>query len=240
MRIHTGIAVLGLSALLSFALPLAGTKADDNKNDKKSTDDLVSLGQTILKGPVLAPVKIPFLNPNQLITKGDPADIVAIDQLFALYGFYHDTSDGERLASLFTEDGIFEDLFNNFGTLQPNRGTGGLGCILRGRAQIARFIFDETASNPKYPTSVPVQAHHIITSKLIRVDGDNATLYGTFFEATNNPVTGAVSVGSVGEYITDFVRAPGTPNGWLISHDRPILDFAGASTVCDLFGPIPR
>jgi hypothetical protein len=237
MRIRTGIAILGLSALLSIALPLVGTKADDNNNNNKSTDDLVSLGQTILKGPVLKPTKIPFLNRNQLVTKGDPDDIVAIDQLFSLYAFYHDTQDGERLASLFTEDGIFEDLLNNYGTLQPNFGTSGLGCVLRGRAQIAKFIADEVATNPKFPSPVPVHGHHIVTSKLIRVDGNNATLFATFFAATNNDVSGAVTIGPIGEYITDFVK---TSQGWMISHNRPILDFAAATTFCDLHGPIPR
>jgi ketosteroid isomerase-like protein len=204
----------------------------------KKAFDLVSLGEGILSGPVLAPVVLPFLNADQLLSKKDDTkDIVAIDQLFAAYVFYHDTFDGERLASLFTPDGIFEDVYNDYGTLEPTFGVGGLGCVLRGRDQIAKFISDEVIGNSRFPSPFPGHSHHIVTSKLIKVDGDTATMAAAWLGVGTNDTTGAASVTITGEYLTDFKR---TNDGWQISHNRPIVDRRGATGVCDLNGPIPR
>ena len=200
---------------------------------------LTALGERggVLSGPVLQPVVLPFLNADQLLTKGDTRDIVAIDQLFAAYVFYHDTFDGERLASLFTPDGIFEDVYNNYGTLEPTFGIGGLGCVLRGRDQIAKFISDEVIGNSRFPSAFPGHSHHIVTSKLIKVDGDAATMTAAWLGVSTNDATGAASVTITGEYLTDFRR---TKDGWKISHNRPIVDRRGVTGVCDLNGPIPR
>jgi len=69
------------------------------------------------------------------------------------------------------------------------------------------------------------------------VDGDTATMTAAWLGVSTNDTTGAASVTITGEYLTDFQRTKG---GWLISHNRPIVDRKGVTGVCDLNGPIPR
>jgi SnoaL-like domain len=228
---HRGTIVLVAGVLLGLTLPSVSAALFDF--------DLTSLGRRggVLSGPVRTPTTLPFFDPDQLLTEDDTRDVVAIDQLFAAYVFYHDTFDGERLASLFLPDGIFEDVYNNYGTLEPTFGVGGLGCVLRGQEQIAKFISDEVAGNPRFPSPFPGHSHHQITSKLIKVDGDHATLTAAWHNTSVNDATGAITIGITGEYLTDFTR---TPDGWKIAHNRPIVDHPGVTSVCDLNGPIPR
>jgi|GEM_PF-5313320 len=228
VRLMAGVLILALSTL--FPGPIAPAFGGEPFS-------LTDLGKGPLAGPVLGPVTLPFLNADQLLSKGNTADIVAIDQLFSAYVFYHDTFDGERLASLFTPDGIFEDVYDNYGTLEPTFGIGGLGCVLRGRDQIAKFISDEVIGNARFPSPFPGHSHHIVTSKLIKVDGDTATMTAAWLGVSTNDATGAASVTITGEYLTDFKR---TNEGWKISHNRPIVDRRGVTGVCDLNGPIPR
>jgi hypothetical protein len=54
---------------------------------------------------------------------------------------------------------------------------------------------------------------------------------------SENDTTGAYTIPVGGEYLVDFTR---TRNGWLIAHNRAIVDHPGVTTVCDLYGPIPR
>jgi hypothetical protein len=230
----TAIRLLAVVSMLALWTLFGGTITPVLGGEPSSLTDL---GKGPLAGPVLGPVTLPFLNADQLLNKGNIADVVAIDQLFSAYVFYHDTFDGERLASLFTPDGIFEDVYNNYGTLEPTFGIGGLGCVLRGREQIARFISDEVAGNARFPSPFPGHSHHIVTSKLIRVDGDTATMTAAWLGVSTNDTTGAASVTITGEYLTDFKR---TNEGWKISHNRPIVDRRGVTGVCDLNGPIPR
>jgi hypothetical protein len=217
-----------LAAGMMAGLTLAPVRADYT--------DLTSLGQSLLSGPVLQPTELPFLNPDQLLTENDARDVVAIDQLFAAYVFYHDTFDGQRLASLFLPDGIFEDVYNNYGTLEPTFGIGGLGCVLRGQAQIAKFISNEVAGNALFPSPFPGHSHHQVTSKLIKVNGNHATLTAAWHNTSVDDTTGAVTVSITGEYLTDFTR---TSAGWKIAHNRAIVDHPGVTTVCDLNGPVP-
>jgi hypothetical protein len=229
VNVRKGTTIIAISAFLSLALPSV----------RAQVISLATLGDDLLNGPVLEPTRLPFLDPNQLLDQKsrDARDIVAIEQVHAAYVFYHDAFDGERLASLFTPDGIFEDVYNNYGTLQPTFGTGGLGCVLRGRAQIAKFIADEELGNAAFPAPFPGHGHHQVTSKLVNVSGDTATLTAAYLYTSVNDATGTVSVTTTGEYITDFVR---TPTGWMISHNRALVDIPGPSTVCDLQGPLPR
>jgi hypothetical protein len=199
--------------------------------------DLTSLGQGLLSGPVLQATELPFFDADQILTQDDARDVVAIDQLFAAYVFYHDTFDGERLASLFLPNGIFEDVYNNYGTLEPTFGLGGHGCVLRGQAQITKFISNEVAGNSLFPSPFPGHSHHQITSKLIKVHGDHATLTAAWHNTSVNDATGIITIGITGEYLTDFTR---TKDGWKIAHNRAIVDHPGITAVCDLNGPIPR
>ena len=91
--------------------------------------------------------------PNRSTIKVIRPNVVAITQLWSAYVFYHDTFDPERFASLFLPDGIFDQEYNDQGMLVPVSGIGGMGCVLRGRGQIAEFISLET--NGATPLSFP-------------------------------------------------------------------------------------
>ena len=184
MRTHRAMMILGAGVLLGLTLSAVSA----------GLIDLTSPGEGSLAGPLLKPTTLPFLDADQLLTKGDTADVVAIDQLFAAYVFYHDSMDGERLASLFLPDGIFEDVYNDYGTLEPTYGVGGLGCVLTGREQIAKFISDESAGNPNFPSPFPGHGHHNVSSKLIRVDGNHATLTATWHYVSVNDLTNVYTI----------------------------------------------
>jgi hypothetical protein len=228
VRLLAGILILALSTLLPG--PIAPAFGGEPFS-------LTDLGKGPLAGPVLGSVTLPFLNADQLLSKGNTADIVAIDQLFSAYVFYHDTFDGERLASLFTPDGIFEDVYDNYGTLEPTFGIGGLGCVLRGRDQIAKFISDEVIGNARFPSPFPGHSHHIVTSKLIKVDGDTATMtaawLGVSTEIFQPSFVRLKSVRYSPVIVTDAAPVASLDN-------RPIVDRRGVTGVCDLNGPIPR
>jgi hypothetical protein len=214
------IAVLGLLSA-SYAPVLAEAK------------DIVEF---VPGGPILLPgIKFPYFNPNQL-TGGSPADVIAIEQVWALYVFYHDTHDGERFASLFAPDGVFDQELNQEGTFIPNSGVGAQGCVLRGRAQIAQFINLETKNAP--PLTFP-RASHKVTTPMIKVRGDEAAMIAPYFSYSNNPRPPSANGGGGnggGIYLVKFKR---NAQGWQIQgnhivYDRPKM----GQDICDLNGPI--
>jgi hypothetical protein len=109
--------------------------------------------------------------------------------------------------------------------------------VLKGRDQIVRYIGNQVSGNAHFPSPFPGHSHHIVTSKLIKVDGNTATLTAAWLGIGTNDTTGAISINIAGEYLTDFKR---TGEGWKISHNRPIVDRRGVTGTCDLNGPIPR
>lgn len=203
--------------------------------------DLVTI---IPSGPILPPgVSFPYVDPDQLYNQGPTSDIVAISQLWSAYVFYHDIFDPERFASLFLPDGIFDQEYNDHGTLVPVSGVGGMGCVLRGRAQIARFISLET--NGATPLTFPGPSHHKVTSLAIKVDGDTAGMVAPWFGLSFNPTTGATTVSDGGTYLVKFKRTP--QEGWLIEANHVVFDYPrgqppldlSPQPICTLNGPVP-
>lgn len=215
----------------------------------------------------------PFSNPPSLIIvqptiqpkdelisqeQNHAADVVAINQVFSLYEYYNDASDGPGVASLFTPNGVDQHLWNNYGTLVPsfgigaisstdrfgvNEGINGAGCVLRGRDQIA--IYFVRIHNPNYPTitfpTLPLagHSHHVTTSKFVKVDesGQKAILNATWTTAATNDSTGEVRVGGTGSYRAFFVK---TSEGWEINELYAINDHPTVTPNCDANGPLPR
>ncbi len=53
--------------------------------------------------PVLKPLVLPVMTRDQFVTRGHADDKMEIAALFQTYMFYHDTHNGEGVASLFTK-----------------------------------------------------------------------------------------------------------------------------------------
>jgi hypothetical protein len=154
MQLFSGAAVLSLSLLLGPVLQPANGANTDNLTDA----DGLPVGK-----PITGQFAVPRLDKGQLLSNGHDADIVAIMQLQALYEFYHDANDGEGVASLFTDDGIFEIPYNGgAGHLSPTGGTSGHGCAAYGHDQIA--IFFNPAAGPSASLNYPGHTHHVMTS----------------------------------------------------------------------------
>jgi SnoaL-like domain len=226
-------------SLILLSVAIAPVQADSSGTQNRNQSDITTV---IPSGPILLPgVKFPYMDPNQLYDVDHVQDVIAITQLWAAYVFYHDTFDPVRFASLFLPDGIFDQEWNNGGTLVPASGIGGNGCVLRGRAQIEKFISLET--NGATPLTFPGPSHHKISSPLIKVDGDTATLVAPWFSLSFNTSTGANTVFDGGTYLVKFQR---TNQGWLIQANHVVFDFPRGSPpldlepqpICTLNGPI--
>jgi hypothetical protein len=215
-----GVAVLSLNLLAGLAVQSA------------YADGYVQPG--VIRGPV----PVHSLEP-QGITKDHAEDIVTILQIFHSYVYYHDTHNGQLLASLFSSDGIFEDLYNDTakGTLDPTKGVGGAGCTMVGRAQIAQYI--NVSGGTAEPLAFPGHSHHMPTSEVVTIDpfGITATMTANFQVVSTNDTTGAVTSGLTADYVVDFRRDPYA--GWQISRILPINDSPGVSSSCSMNGPIP-
>lgn len=194
--------------------------------------------QFVQDGVIRGAVPVQSLLPQE-ITKDDPEDIAVILQIFHAYVYYHDTHNGDLLASLFTPDGIFEDLFNDAanGTLVPTKGINGAGCTMVGRAQIAQYI--KVSGGTPAPLPFPGHSHHMPTSEVVTIDPlrTTATMTANFQVVSTDDTTGAVSSGLTADYIVDFKRDPFA--GWQISRILPINDSPGVSSSCSMNGPIP-
>jgi SnoaL-like domain len=189
--------------------------------------------------PITSQITLPLLTKDQLVTldKNSMPDVLAIMQLQAAYEFYHDAHNGQGVASLFTEDGVFEIPFNDgLGHLSPTGGIGGNGCAAFGRDQIAIFF---NAANGVAPLPFPHHAHHVMTSMVVTIydGGYFATLNANYVDDSVS-ATGVASVGNMGEYITDFVRTE--KDGWLIRQLRPVEDQPIATANCTLAGQLPK
>lgn len=215
------------------------------------------------QGPFMDPPSLTIVQPtiqtkDELESQDRLADVVAINQVFSLYEYYNDASDGQGVASLFTPNGVDQHLWNNYGTLVPsfgvgaipstdrfgvNEGTNGAGCVLQGRDQLA--IYFVRIHNPNYPTitfpTLPFagHSHHVTTSKFVKVSpsGQEAILNATWTTAATNDTTGVVTVGGTGSYRAFFVK---TSEGWEINELYAINDHPTVTPNCDSNGPLPR
>jgi hypothetical protein len=128
------------------------------------------------------------LSRKELFSEDHTADVLAIEQVEAAYGYYDDTHNGPGMASLFTDDAV--------GVFGGN--SVGKGCRLTPLEQVAWFYgFNRTAElDPKYRNglSFPVASHHVMTNMLVKVsdDGKTAMLTATFIytQSSNGSIDG--------------------------------------------------
>jgi hypothetical protein len=224
-----GVALL--SACLLSGSALHAVRADNGGRNHAPAFDVYGLP---IDEPITGTITAPLLTRDQILSRGNEADIVDILQLQAAYEFYHDGHNGPGVASLFVDDGIFEIPFNDGqGHFSPTGGTGGNGCAAFGPAEIAIF-FNAAGGVPPLPFTA--HSHHVMTSPVVRVDGDRATLNANYVDDSVN-AAGATLLGHEGEYITDFVRINGQ---WQIKHLRAFEDSPITTANCTLAGQLPK
>jgi hypothetical protein len=167
---------------------------------------------------------------------GPTQDIVAIDQLWDAYAHNLDAGDAQGVADLFTKDGGYILLYNNRVTqkLDPmgysptttgngTAGTPGGGCTALGHTAIVNFLTTIGLGND-YPRAQ--LAHHIVTSKCIDVEGDQATMTAYWNELTGPddeviPPTTTTTVSDGGQYNNTYVKVDGV---WKADQNRVIFD----------------
>jgi SnoaL-like domain len=180
--------------------------------------------------PVLKALTLPVLTRDQLVTRGHAEDKMEIAALFQAYMFYHDTHNGEGVASLFVPDGVLEHLWNNGGkTVEPNAGPNGRGCFSPGHDEIVEMFQEGRGANGGSPLPFSGHSHNQTTNVSVQVYGDTATLYGNFTSVVSNsqngkPVTTGPNSATVthnGEDVADLRR---TTEGWRFVHLRVLED----------------
>jgi ketosteroid isomerase-like protein len=156
-------------------------------------------------------------------------DVVDVEQVFSAYVYLIDSHQWEALADLFTEDGVDDHYQNDNGVITPINN--GAGCAMTGRAQL--ILYWELTFNTDTPLPDPGDSHHIVTSKLIDVRGDTATMKAVWFGGSTSAGKGVM--GTTGEYDNIFKR---TRDGWKIARDRVIFDTPTTTRFpCDMNGP---
>lgn len=214
-----GLAVAGALALLRTATAVSAA----------ATPQMSPTG-FLIGVPVLKPMVLPALSRDQLVTRGHADDKTEITALFQAYMFYHDTHNGEGVASLFTPDGALEHLWNNAGkTVEPNAGPDGLGCFSPGHDEIVEMFEEGRGANGGSPLPFSGHSHNQTTNVSVQVYGGTATLYGNFTTVVSNnpngkPATTAPNSAIVshnGEDVADLRR---TPAGWRFVHLRVLED----------------
>jgi hypothetical protein len=224
MRFSKIASVSAFALLTAAALPAAADPPDS------AIINLINY----LSTPLSVPITFPQLDAQDLFSQDDPAAVAAVEQVFSAYVFYNDSHNGPGLASLYLRDGVDDHGYNNgSGEILPNFGLGGKGCVLRGTQQIATYISHVYGDGPIL--SYPDHGHHVVTSKLVKVVGDDAMLQAVWFGVSETTSTPTFSVG--GEYLTTYKY---TKDGWKIRTNHVIADQPIATTICDLNGPIPR
>jgi SnoaL-like domain len=156
------------------------------------------------------------------------ADIVLIDQHQTRYSYEIDSRQPEAWADLWTEDGVFEEMWQDAnGDLHPING--GAGCKMTGQAEIAQYLHLIFASVPMYlPRPAGPGAGHRIVDRLIDVNGDTATLSsrGGF-------------QGFYWQYETTLVRTKSGPDGgWKFKRVLAILNLDYSAPHCNANGPV--
>ena len=92
---------------------------------------------------------------------GDPADMLAIDQLVSAYAHSIDANRFEDCANLFTDDSVFELVWQDAkGELHPiNKGK---GVRLTSRAQRIKFQSAAAGNPPALPRKKNAEGHQLI------------------------------------------------------------------------------
>jgi uncharacterized protein (TIGR02246 family) len=117
----------------------------------------------------------------------------AIRELLATYCFHLDDGEFEKMAALFTEDGVWETAFGT--------GTGRAGIVAQARS---------IAGTEKRPRRA-----HLTTNIVINLDGSNAGVQSNWTVVQNTPSGPGISSG--GAYVDHVVKQNGR---WLFKFRR--------------------
>jgi hypothetical protein len=179
---------------------------------------------------------------QQLFSQDHTADVLAIEQVWAAYGFFIDSGNGPAAASLYTPDAVIQHFWKDKDvTYQPHGGAGsfpteygtarGGPCIVRGRKQIEAYYGRETVK-PQ-----PGWGHHIAPNMLVKVsdDGKSAVLTSTLLTFSMDE-KGVGRVGETGNYRNYFVKSP--TEGWLIAKQYNMSEHPRGNEHCDANGPV--
>jgi len=217
------VAATVLAVAIAAAAGLAVTTARSSAAFNTTKGSKSPTGFTVLR-PVTKPLRLPLVTRDQLVTRGHADDKLEIADVFQAYMFFHDTHNGEGVASLFTPDGAMEHMWNNGGVIEPTGGPNGRGCFSEGRAAILDMYKDRPT-----PVSFSGHSHNLVTNVSVQVYGDTSTLYGHFTTIRSNedgkpPIAPAPFTAVVhhnGEDVADLRR---TPEGWRFVHLRVLED----------------
>lgn len=218
------VVTVGIAGFLSGALLLA------NRPPAAPSPTGLPLGSAVLQ-----PVPLPMLTRDKLLTRGRAEDKIEIAELMYAYQFFHDTHNGEAIASLFVPGGAFEHLYNNGGkTIEPYPGPVGRGCM-----KIAPNDILKMYSNP---IPFPAGSHNQVTNMIVQVNGDTATLYANVVTTRSNrrgaePVANAPNTAVIDHSSENVADLRKTPQGWRFAHLRVLQDFKPESA--DSHKPCP-
>jgi hypothetical protein len=183
-----------------------------------------------------------IMTKQQLFSQDHTADVLAIEQVWAAYGFFIDSGNGPGAASLYTEDAVIQHFWKDKdNTDLPHGGAGsfpteyitsrGGPCIVRGRKQIEAYYGRPTVM-PQ-----PGWGHHTSPNMLVKVsdDGKSAVLSTTLLVFSMND-KGVATIGESGNYRNFFVKSP--TEGWLIAKQYNMSEHPRGNERCDANGPI--
>jgi len=128
----------------------------------------------------------------------EPADVIAIQQLYASYNFAADQGDGKAFAGCFTADGVLD-----------------AGPV---RTEGAKALTD-------FATGIPAMSpgtRHIAANVVVEGDGDLATGQAYFMLLATRASPPAIAL--TGQYEDRLVRSP---EGWRFTERRFVPDATG-------------
>jgi hypothetical protein len=200
-----------------------------------------------------------ILTKHELFSEDHTAEVLAIQEVWAAYGYANDSHNGPLMASLFTPDAIVHFVYDNvtlggpiikgqptfiphFGIVAPaDQGTKvtpagkqlGSGCVLHGRADITQYY----GLNRLPVLPWPGHSHHESTAMMVKVGDDNQTaILSTPYviAGVDDQGTGRVSSGGYRGYFKK------TSEGWEVAELYAVDDSAAVTAGCDLNGPFPK
>lgn len=181
------------------------------------------------------------LTKDELFSQDRTADVLAIEQVWAAYGFYIDSGNGSGAASLYTQDGVIQHFWSDKGARwEPHGGAGsfttpygttrGGACVVRGRAQIRSYFGDRKTATP-----MAGWTHHVSPNLMVKVNDDGRTAVLTttmLIVSTNEKGEGRLTTGA---YRVFFRKTAG--EGWLIAEQYNFADRPRGNERCDGNGP---
>ena len=143
-------------------------------------------------------------------TPGYAADRAAIEDLMARYLFAMDWSDFDAYGAMFTEDGELEYAS---GTA---KGRAAIVESIKGFKQRIGEVYTDSNGNP-------AMLRHVLSQKVIRVEGDRAFVVAFWWEMANNGPGDAPKAGTFGTYEDELERQ--ADGRWLFTKRRILNEF---------------